>query len=343
MSQQPFGDTQPLGSGSGHDGGDYLEIGGPPRRPGWPGRPGASRYLMSIAAVGLVALLGGAGVAYAVSGGGSSPSTTAAHPAASPSANPVNPAHPVHPKCANTRGPCRAFRFRPFGLGRIPFGFGFGIGVGAGLGLPGGLVHGQVVVSKPGGGYQTVDIQSGKVTAVSSTSITLKSADGYTASYSVASSTIVDAQRDYAALDPMKVGAPVYARRLLSSPGHKDGLYWDSEPGEPNSPLGPLLAKAQPGEIQEYGYYGYRFRLLYSQGPDAPGGAYNYLVKDRMVGGFAVIAWPVRWGETGVMTFMVSHDSDVYEKDLGPDTAQAAAAINVFNPDKSWDKADMTP
>ena len=154
---------------------------------------------------------------------------------------------------------------------------------------------------------------------------------------------IVDAQRDYAALDPMKVGAPVYARRLLSSPGHKDGLYWDSNPGEPNSPLGPLLAKAQPGEIQEYGYYGYRFRLLYSQGPDAPGGAYDYLVKDRMLGGFAVIAWPVRWGETGVMTFMVSHNSDVYEKDLGPDTAQAAAAINVFNPDKSWDKADMTP
>ena len=154
---------------------------------------------------------------------------------------------------------------------------------------------------------------------------------------------IVDAQRDYAALDPMKVGVPVYARRLLSSPGHKDGLYWDSEPGEPDSPLGPLLAKAQPGEIQEYGYYGYRFRLLYSQGPDAPGGAYDYLVKDRMLGGFAVIAWPVRWGETGVMTFMVSHNSDVYEKDLGPDTAQEAAAINVFNPDKSWDKADMTP
>jgi hypothetical protein len=117
---------------------------------------------------------------------------------------------------------------------------------------------------------------------------------------------IVDAQRDYAALDPMKVGVPVYARRLLSSPGHKDGLYWDSNPGEPDSPLGPLLAKAQPGEIQEYGYYGYRFRLLYSQGPDAPGGAYDYLVKDRMLGGFAVIAWPVRWGETGVMTFMGS-------------------------------------
>ena len=154
---------------------------------------------------------------------------------------------------------------------------------------------------------------------------------------------IVDAQRDYAALDPMKVGVPVFARRLLSSPGQKDGLFWDSKPGEPDSPLGPLVAKAQPGEIQEYGYYGYRFRLLYSQGPDAPGGAYDYLVKGRMLGGFAVIAWPVRYGETGVMTFMVSHNSDVYERDLGPDTAQEAEAIIVFNPDKSWDKADMTP
>jgi DUF2950 family protein len=154
---------------------------------------------------------------------------------------------------------------------------------------------------------------------------------------------IVDAQRDYAALDPMKVGLPVYARRLLSSAGRKDGLYWESKPGEPESPLGPLVAKAQPGEIQEYGYYGYRFRLLYSQGPDAPGGAHDYLVNGRMLGGFAVIAWPVRYGETGGMTFMVSHNSDVYEKDLGPDTAQEAAAINVFNPDKSWDKADMAP
>lgn len=154
---------------------------------------------------------------------------------------------------------------------------------------------------------------------------------------------IVDAQRDYAALDPMKVGVPVYARRLVSSPGRMDGLYWEARPGEPESPLGPLLAKAQLGDVQENGYYGYRFRLLYSQGPDAPGGAYDYLVKGRMLGGFAVIAWPVHWGETGVMTFMVSHNSDVYEQDLGSDTAQRAAAINVFNPDKNWDKADMTP
>ena len=154
---------------------------------------------------------------------------------------------------------------------------------------------------------------------------------------------VVDAQRDYAAMDPMKVGFPVYARRLVSSPGQKDGLYWETGPNEPPSPLGPLLAKAQLGDIQENGYYGYRFRLIYSQGPNAPGGAYDYVVKGRMLGGFAIIAWPVRWGETGVMTFMVSHNSDVYEQDLGPDTAQRAAAIAVFNPDKGWDKADMKP
>lgn len=154
---------------------------------------------------------------------------------------------------------------------------------------------------------------------------------------------IVDAQHDYAALDPMKLGVPVYARRLMSSPGLKNGLYWEARPGEPPSPLGPLLAKAQPGEVERDGYYGYRFRLLYSQGPDAPGGARDYLVRDRMMGGFAVIAWPVRYGETGVSTFMVSNDGDVYEKNLGEDTATQAAAINVFNPDKSWEKADMTP
>ena len=154
---------------------------------------------------------------------------------------------------------------------------------------------------------------------------------------------IVDAQRDYAALDPMKTGTPVYARRLLSSPGHKDGLYWEAKPGEQPSPIGPKLALAQLGQAAEYGYFGYRYRLLYSQGPDAPGGAYDYLVKDRMLGGFAVIAWPVHYGETGVMTFMVSHSGDVYERDLGPDTAQEAAAIVAFNPDKNWEKADMTP
>jgi hypothetical protein len=154
---------------------------------------------------------------------------------------------------------------------------------------------------------------------------------------------IVDAQREYATLDPMKTGLSVYARRLLSSPGHKDGLYWESKPGEPESPLGPLVAKAQPGELNAEDYHGYRFRLLYRQGPDAPGGAYDYLVNGRMIGGFAVIAWPVKYDETGVMAFIVSQSGDVYEQDLGPDTAERAATITSFNPDKGWERSDMTP
>ena len=155
---------------------------------------------------------------------------------------------------------------------------------------------------------------------------------------------IVDAQRDYAAFDPMKVGVAVYARRLLSSPGKKDGLYWDAAPGEPESPLGPAVAKAQAsGGSGDEGHYGYNFRLLYAQGPAAPGGAYDYIVKGRMISGFAAIAWPVRYGETGVMTFIVNQTGDVYEQDLGPDTAKRAAAITLFNPDKDWQKADMTP
>ena len=154
---------------------------------------------------------------------------------------------------------------------------------------------------------------------------------------------VVDAQRDYVSLDPMKFGVATYARRLLSSPGKMDGLYWESKPGGPQSPLGELVAKAQPGDAEGQGYHGYRFRMLYGQGPDAPGGAYSYLVNNRMIGGFGVIAWPVDYGETGVMTFVVSQSGDVYEKDLGPDTPTAAANITLFNPDKTWEKADMTP
>jgi Protein of unknown function (DUF2950) len=155
---------------------------------------------------------------------------------------------------------------------------------------------------------------------------------------------IVDAQHDYASLDPMKTGLRAYARRLLSSPGNKDGLYWEAKPGEPQSPLGPLLANAQPGAAQrKEGFNGYHYRLLYRQGAAAPGGAYDYLVNGRMLGGFAVLAWPATYDETGVMTFIVSHSGDVYEQDLGPDTAQKAGEIASFNPEKGWEKADMTP
>jgi hypothetical protein len=154
---------------------------------------------------------------------------------------------------------------------------------------------------------------------------------------------IVDAQYDYATLDPMKTGTTAYARRLLSSPGKKDGLYWEAKPGEPESPLGPLVAKAQPGDKEGQGYHGYRYRLLYGQGPNAPGGAYSYLLNGRMLGGFGVIAWPVTYGETGVMTFIVNQSGEVYERDLGPETPQRAAQITLFDPDKEWAKADTVP
>jgi hypothetical protein len=154
---------------------------------------------------------------------------------------------------------------------------------------------------------------------------------------------IVDAEADYAALDPMNSGAPSYARRLLSAPGKKDGLYWDTKPGEKQSPLGPAVAKAQADGKSPDGHYGYYFRLLYSQGAAAPGGARDYVANGRMIGGFAVIAWPVRYGDTGVMTFIVNQDGVVYQQDLGPETAKRAGTIVAFNPDKGWAKADMTP
>jgi hypothetical protein len=154
---------------------------------------------------------------------------------------------------------------------------------------------------------------------------------------------IVDAQFDYSVMDPMKTGRTDYARRLLSSPGKKDGLYWESKPGEPESPLGPLVAKAQPGAGEGEGYYGYHYRLLYGQGPAAPGGAYSYLVQGRMLGGFGVIAWPVKYGETGVSTFIVNQTGEVYERDFGPDTAAKVSTINIYDPTKEWEKADTTP
>jgi hypothetical protein len=155
---------------------------------------------------------------------------------------------------------------------------------------------------------------------------------------------IVDAQKEYVQIDPMKTGVAQYARRLLSSPGKKDGLYWEQGPGDPESPLGDLVAHSQiDGTNRQEGYYGYHYRLLYGQGPNAPGGAYDYLVKERMIGGFGVIAWPVRYAETGIVTFMVNQDGVVYEKDLGPNTPAEVGRISRFDPDKSWNKADTTP
>jgi hypothetical protein len=151
---------------------------------------------------------------------------------------------------------------------------------------------------------------------------------------------IYDAQRDYARSDPDRDGVLEYASRIASSPGRRDGLYWPAAAGEPQSPLGPAVAAARAGGHDVGGYYGYRYRLLDGQGPSAPGGAYDYVVRGRKIGGFAAIAWPVSYGETGVMTFTVSHDGVVYEQDLGPGTSARAAAITRFDPGPGWRRAE---
>jgi hypothetical protein len=156
---------------------------------------------------------------------------------------------------------------------------------------------------------------------------------------------IVDAEREYAALDPSNSGVRAYAQRVMSHVGKKDGLYWPVRDGETKSPLGSMLAKADATDStgRPAVFYGYHFRVLTGQGPSAPGGAYSYLAGDRMIGGFAVIAWPRAYGESGVMSFMVSQSGDVYEKDLGPRTDEAARAIRNFDPGEGWQKSDMQP
>jgi hypothetical protein len=155
---------------------------------------------------------------------------------------------------------------------------------------------------------------------------------------------IVDAQRDYAMTDADRNGFADYARRFRSSPGKKDGLYWPVGAGEEPSPLGPLVAiasregyKAEPTSPQPY--HGYYYRILTSQGKDAPGGAYDYLVGDKLLGGFAVVAYPARYGASGVMSFLVNHEGVVYEKDLGAQTASIGSSMTRFNPDATWRKA----
>jgi hypothetical protein len=162
----------------------------------------------------------------------------------------------------------------------------------------------------------------------------------------------VAAQRAYAATGHDGKRAGLYARRFGSDPGTQNGLYWPARRGEPRSPLGVLIAKAS-----EEGYrrgpeggptplYGYCFRILEGQGPSAKGGAADYVVKGEMSGGFGLVAWPVHYGASGVMTFVVNQDGVPYEKDLGPETAAGAAAITRYNPDDSWlavraDSADV--
>jgi len=154
---------------------------------------------------------------------------------------------------------------------------------------------------------------------------------------------IVDAQREYAERSHDRSGVLAYARKFISDPGAEDGLYWPAKPDEPQSPLGSLAAEAQnqgyKGRMrtgQPQPFHGYYYIMLTAQGPNASGGAYDYVVNGRMIGGFAVVAYPAEYGNSGVMTFMVSNDGNVYQKDLGPDTARLATAITAYDPDRTW-------
>jgi hypothetical protein len=157
---------------------------------------------------------------------------------------------------------------------------------------------------------------------------------------------IVDAEHEYAEGDPDHQGMPCYAQKILSDPGKKNGLYWETAEGAPPSPLGELVAiaegegysanKKEPGTPQPY--HGYLFRILKGQGPNAPGGERSYLVGNKMIGGFGLIATPATYGNSGIMTFIVNQDGVVYQADLGDSTASRAAGVTVFDPDSKWEK-----
>lgn len=150
-----------------------------------------------------------------------------------------------------------------------------------------------------------------------------------------------DAQREYIARDRNGDGVPEYAQKIASSAGKMDGLYWPSKANEEPSPLGRLLADAAAEKGRKPGsYHGYSYRILTAQGPDAAGGARNYIVDGRMTGGFGLVAWPTSYGRSGVMSFMINQDGQVYEKNLGPDTATQAARVKAFNPDATWRKVE---
>jgi len=153
----------------------------------------------------------------------------------------------------------------------------------------------------------------------------------------------VDAQREYFLKDRDDDGLLEYAQKFRSDEGKKNGLYWKVKAGEEQSPLGPIAAAAQKQGYRKTGekpqpFYGYYYRILTGQGKNAQGGAYDYMVKGNMIGGFALVAYPAKYASSGVMTFMVNHDGAVYQKDLGRNTEKAAQAMTLFNPDSTWKK-----
>ncbi|HEY3277313.1 MAG TPA: DUF2950 domain-containing protein [Syntrophorhabdaceae bacterium] len=157
----------------------------------------------------------------------------------------------------------------------------------------------------------------------------------------------VDAQREFALRDLDRDGLFEYAQKFLSDPGKKDGLYWDAKEGEEPSPLGPLMAAARaegysspkPGE-KSVPYHGYYYKILFAQGKNASGGTFSYILDGNMLGGFAMVAYPARYGSSGIMTFMVNQNGVVYQKNLGKNTGKIATKIEKFDPDKTWQKIE---
>lgn len=156
---------------------------------------------------------------------------------------------------------------------------------------------------------------------------------------------IADAQSDYFKSAPDGQSPPAFAKRFISEPGTKNGLFWTAAPGEAPSPLGDLAASASSdgyslgAKVEPRPYHGYHFRMLAGQGPFAPGGRMSYVENGRMVRGFAVIAYPAEHGRSGIMSFMIAKQGVVYERDLGPNTASIARNMTEFNPDQSWAEA----
>jgi len=159
-----------------------------------------------------------------------------------------------------------------------------------------------------------------------------------------------DAQREYASKDRDGNGFLEFAQKIVSSPGKHDGLYWEAKEGGEESPFGPLFAKAAKRGYTDKGkmgvptpYYGYFFKILKAQGNNATGGAYDYVVNGKMLLGFGLVAYPAKYGSSGIMTFIVNQEGVVYEKDLGENTAKVAESMKRYDPDKTWKKVEEKP
>ncbi len=157
----------------------------------------------------------------------------------------------------------------------------------------------------------------------------------------------LEAQFDYANADRDGDSVSEYAQKLQSEPGKFDGLFWETEEGQPQSPLGPLIAEARAEGYKAKGttekpspYHGYYYRILTRQGSNVPGGKYDYIINGNMIAGFALVAYPAQYGSSGIMTFVVNHQGKIFQKDLGPKTAEIAGKMKEYNPDNTWEPVE---